>query len=142
MSNGFQRTVGSKAEVFHSTCLRTSGGLKKKDLMMTAKGRIVSRKKHAAGKKAIKRLFALGYKPQKGKFSLMRKGTTKSMGKAKGTAKSMGKGKKSRRSTRKRGGYNGSVTPFADMSGNPPPTGSMPPAPTSGFMGAMPPKPM
>jgi len=127
MSGTFKRTVGTKAEVWHSTCLKTSGGLKKKDLMMTSKGRIVSRKKHAAGKKAIKRLFALGYKPQKGRFSLMRKGMTKS--------KSMGKGKKSKRSTRKRGGYNGSVTPFEDMSGNPPP------ASTSGFTG-LPPKPM
>jgi hypothetical protein len=138
MSNDFKRTVGSKAEVFHSTCLRTSGGLKKKDLMMTAKGRIVSRKKHAAGKKAIKRLFALGYKPQKGKFSLMRKGTAKGTAKSMAKTKSMGKakGKKSKRSTRKRGGYNGSVTPFADMSGNPPPT--MPPAPTSGFTGVPP----
>ena len=90
MTGEFVRTVGSKAEVYHSTCLRTSGGLKKKDLMMTKKGRIVSRKKHAAGKKAIKRLFALGYKPKKGKFSLMRK--------------SMSKGKKSSRRTRKRGG--------------------------------------
>ncbi len=90
MTGGFVRTVGSKAEVYHSTCLRTSGGLKKKDLMMTKKGRIVSRKKHAQGKKAIKRLFALGYKPKKGKFSLMRK--------------SMSKGKKASRRTRKRGG--------------------------------------
>jgi hypothetical protein len=56
---------------------------------MMHKGRIVSRRKHAAGKKAIKRLFALGYKPKKGRFSLMRK--------------SMSKGKSSRR-TRKRGG--------------------------------------
>ena len=90
MSGTFKRTVGTKAEVWHSTCLRTSGGLKKKDLMMTKKGRIVSKKKHALGKKSIKRLFALGYKPKKGKFSLMRK--------------SMSKGKKSSRRTRKRGG--------------------------------------
>ena len=129
MSGTFKRTVGTKAEVWHSTCLKTSGGLKKKDLMMTSKGRIVSRKKHAAGKKAIKRLFALGYKPQKGRFSLMRK--------------SMGKGKKSRRSTRKRGGYNGAVTPFADMSGA---QGFKDAAQgfkdaTSGFTGAVPPKP-
>jgi hypothetical protein len=134
------KTVGSKAEVFHGTAKHTSGLLYKKDLVKTRKGRIVSKKKQAAGKKAIKRLFALGYKPQKGRFSLMRKGmakgTTKSMAKAKGTAK----GKKSKRSTRKRGGYNGSVTPFEDMSGNPP-SGSMPPAPTSGFMGNMPPAP-
>ena len=90
MTGAFKRTVGTKAEVWHSTCLRTSGGLKKKDLMMTKKGRIVSKKKHALGKKSIKRLFALGYKPKKGKFSLMRK--------------SMSKGKKASRRTRKRGG--------------------------------------
>ena len=90
MTGTFKRTVGTKAEVWHSTCLRTSGGLKKKDLMMTKKGRIVSKKKHALGKKSIKRLFALGYKPKKGTFSLMRK--------------SMSKGKKSSRRTRKRGG--------------------------------------
>ena len=84
------KAVGSKAEVFHGTAKHTSGGLKKKDLVKTKKGRIVSRKKQLAGKKAIKRLFALGYKPKKGKFSLMRK--------------SMSKGKKSSRRTRKRGG--------------------------------------
>ena len=67
------KTVGSKAEVFHSTATRTSGGLKKKDLMKTKKGRIVSRRKHAQGLKAIKRLFKLGYKPKKGTFKVMRK---------------------------------------------------------------------
>jgi hypothetical protein len=64
--------VGTKAEVFHGTAKHTSGNLHKKDLMKH-KGRIVSRKKHAAGKKAIKRLFALGYKPKKGTFKVMRK---------------------------------------------------------------------
>jgi len=83
-----EKTVGSKAEVFHGTAKHTSGGLKKKDLVKTRKGRIVSRRKQAAGRKAIKRLFALGYRPQKGKFSLMRKSM----------------GKKSSRRTRKRGG--------------------------------------
>lgn len=85
MTGTFKRKIGSRAEVFHSVVEKTSGGLKKKDLMMH-KGRIVSRKKHAAGKKAIKRLFALGYKPKKGKFTLM------------------SKSKKSSRRTRKRGG--------------------------------------
>jgi hypothetical protein len=64
--------VGSRASVFHGRSLQTPGGLKKKDLMMH-KGRIVSRKKHEQGKKAIKRLFALGYRPKKGTFKLMRK---------------------------------------------------------------------
>jgi len=86
MSGDHVKAVGSKAEVFHGTAKHTSGGLKKKDLVKTRKGRIVSRKKQAAGKKAIKRLFALGYKPKKGKFTLM------------------SKSKKSSRRTRKRGG--------------------------------------
>ena len=94
MTGTFKRKIGSRAQVFHSQCERTSGGLKKKDLMMH-KGRIVSRKKHAQGKKAIKRLFALGYKPTKGKFSLMRKS---------------GKSKKMSRRTRKKGGASGSVS--------------------------------
>jgi len=66
------KATGSKAEVFHGTAKHTSGGLHKKDLMKH-KGRIVSRRKHEAGKKAIKRLFALGYKPHKGTFKAMKK---------------------------------------------------------------------
>ena len=61
MTNGGAhiKAVGSKAEVFHGTARHTAGQLYKKDLLMTKKGRIVSRKKHAAGKKAIKHLFAM-----------------------------------------------------------------------------------
>jgi hypothetical protein len=66
-------TVGTKAQVYHGTAKHTSGGLKKKDLMKTKKGRIVSRKKHAAGKKALKRLVKAGYKAKKGSFKLFRK---------------------------------------------------------------------
>ncbi len=67
---------GSKAQVFHGTARRTPGGLTKKDLMKHH-GRIISRKKHLAGKKAIKHLFALGFRPKKGKFTLMRKSMAK-----------------------------------------------------------------
>ena len=81
-------SVGSRRQVYAGSAKATSGGLKKKDLMMH-KGRIVSRKAHAAGKKAIKRLFSLGYKPTKGKFVAMRK--------------SMVDGRR-RRKTKKRGG--------------------------------------
>jgi len=66
--------IGSKAQVFHGTAKRTSGGLKKADLMKTKAGRIVSRKKHMLGKKAIQRLFKAGYKPKKGTFKAMKKG--------------------------------------------------------------------
>jgi hypothetical protein len=77
--------VGTKAQVYHGTAKHTSGGLTKKDLMKTKKGRIVSRKKHAAGKKAIARLFKLGFKPTKGRFSLFGKGTRKAGRKGRGT---------------------------------------------------------
>lgn len=66
--------------------------------MKTKKGRIVSKKQHSSGLKAIKRLFAAGYKPKKGTFKLFRK--------TKATKRSTRK-----RSTRRRGG-------FADSSGN------------------------
>jgi hypothetical protein len=66
------KTVGSKAEVFHGTAKHTSGGLKKGDLLKK-KGRIISRRKSAAGKKAIKHLRSLGYIAKKGTFKLFRK---------------------------------------------------------------------
>ena len=70
---GAQITVGSKSQVFHGTAKHTSGGLKKKDLMKTRKGRIVSKKKHAAGLKAIKVLKKKGYVAKKGTFKLFKK---------------------------------------------------------------------
>jgi hypothetical protein len=73
MGGGAMKTVGTKAMVYHGTAKHTSGGLKKKDLMKTKKGRIVSRKKHAAGKKALSRLRKAGYKAKKGTFKLFRK---------------------------------------------------------------------
>jgi hypothetical protein len=91
------KTVGSKAEVYHETARHTSGYLYKKDLMKH-KGRIISRKKHAAGKKAIKHLFAKGYKPKKGTFKLFHKGD------AKKSEKKSKKRSTRRRSTRKRRG--------------------------------------
>ena len=69
----FKKATGTKAEVFHGTAKHTSGGLHKKDLMKTRAGRIVSKKKHAAGKKAIKTLRKLGFVAKKGKFMLFTK---------------------------------------------------------------------
>jgi len=89
------KATGSKAEVYHGTAKHTPGGLKKKDLMKH-KGRIISRKKHEAGKKAIKHLRALGYIAKKGTFKLFRKSM------ATKTAKKHGK-----RHTRRRGGAAG-----------------------------------
>ena len=65
--------VGTKAMVWHGSAKHTSGGLTRKDLMKTKKGRIVSRKKHALGKKSLKNLVKAGYKAKKGTFRLFKK---------------------------------------------------------------------
>lgn len=70
---GKMPAVGSKAQVFHGTAKHTSGGLEKKDLVKNKHGRIVSRRKAALGKKALKNLIKAGYKPKKGTFKLMKK---------------------------------------------------------------------
>lgn len=90
------KRIGSKAEVWHQSADHTVSGLKKKDLMKNKRGRIISRKQHAAGKKAIKRLFSLGFKPKKGSFKLFHKGTARST-----------VSKKSKRTTRRRRGGGG-----------------------------------
>jgi hypothetical protein len=64
---------GSKAQVWHGTARHTPGGLTRKDLMKTKKGRIVSRKKHAIGLRRIKSLRRLGFKAKKGTFKLFKK---------------------------------------------------------------------
>jgi hypothetical protein len=64
--------VGSKAQVWHGTAAHTSGGLTRKDLMKTKKGRIVSKKKHSIGMRRIKTLRKLGFKAKKGTFKLFR----------------------------------------------------------------------
>lgn len=61
------KRIGSRAMVMHGTAKMTSGGLKKSDLLVR-KGRIVSKKASAAGKKAIKHLRAAGYIAKKGVF--------------------------------------------------------------------------
>jgi hypothetical protein len=65
--------VGTKAQVFHGTAKHTSGGLKKSDLVQNKHGRIVSRRKMLAGRKALKYLTRKGYKAKKGRFTLFKK---------------------------------------------------------------------
>jgi hypothetical protein len=69
------QTTGSRAQVWHGTAKKTPGGLIKSNLMKNKHGRIVSRKKHASGKKTIKNLRKLGYVAKKGQFKLFRKGS-------------------------------------------------------------------
>ena len=66
------KTFGSRAEVFHGTAKKTSGGLEKKDLLQNKHGEIVSRKKHNTAKKE-KRLEKYGFFTQKGKFGYVKR---------------------------------------------------------------------
>ncbi len=50
-----KKVIGSKREVWNGTAERTSGGLRKDDLMKNKRGRIVSKKKHELGKTAFKK---------------------------------------------------------------------------------------
>ncbi len=62
-------STGSRAQVWHGTAKKTSGGLTKKDLKQTKDGRIVSRKKSEMMKKeGLKRLRDAGYTYKKGHF--------------------------------------------------------------------------
>ena len=65
--------VGTKAQVFHGTAKHTSGGLTKSDLVQNKHGRIVSRRKQAAGRKALKFLTRRGFVAKKGRFTLFKK---------------------------------------------------------------------
>jgi hypothetical protein len=69
-----ERTIGSRAQVWHGTAKKTSGGLTKSNLFKNKHGRIVSRRKHSSGKKSIKMLKKLGYIAKKGHFTLFHKG--------------------------------------------------------------------
>ena len=67
-----KKTIGTRAEVWHGTATRTSGGLTKSGLKKNKRGRIVSVKMSNRAKKE-KRLEKAGYKPKKGTFKLFEK---------------------------------------------------------------------
>ena len=96
--------IGTRAQVWHGTAYKTTGGLCKPDLMQNKSGRIVSKAKHNSAKRE-KRLVKAGYLTKKGQFGFIKNG------------KSMRKGRKgSRKGSRKmRGGMalGGNLSPHA-----------------------------
>lgn len=57
------KTVGKKHEVFNGTALKTVGGLKKQHLTISkSSGKVVSKKKQAAGKRLAKKFPPLATK--------------------------------------------------------------------------------
>jgi hypothetical protein len=93
MSPSKKRTYGTRAEVWHGTATKTSGGLMKTHLIKNKSGRIVSKAKHFSAKKD-RRLIKAGYGTKKGKFGFVLLGNKAKSGK---TRKSSS-GRKSRRS--------------------------------------------
>ena len=88
--NNFQMLFGSRAQVWHGTAYKTSGGLTKKDLVMSH-GRVVSSKKHFSAKKE-NRLVKAGYGTKKGKFGYVKLGSRSSRGSKRGSRRSMSGG--------------------------------------------------
>lgn len=68
----YEMLEGSRAQVWHGTAYKTSGGLTKSHLMMNKHGRIVSSVKHRTAKKE-KRLEKAGYFTKKGEFGAVKK---------------------------------------------------------------------
>jgi len=90
----YEMLVGTRAQVWHGTSFKTTGGLKKSDLLQNKNGRIVSRAKHATAKKE-KRLVKAGYGTKKGKFGfVLLNNASRSRGKSRG--KSRGRSRKMR----------------------------------------------
>jgi hypothetical protein len=71
----YEMLMGSRAQVWHGTAYKTSGGLCKHHLMQNKAGRIVSKDKHMTAKKE-KRLLKAGYGTKKGKFGFVKLGKT------------------------------------------------------------------
>lgn len=87
----FDVLIGTRAQVWHGTAYKTTGGLCKSDLMQNKSGRIVSKAKHNSAKRE-KRLVKAGYLTKKGQFGFIKNG------------KSMKKGRKGKGSRKMRGG--------------------------------------
>lgn len=73
----YEMLTGSRAQVYHGTAYKTSGNLKKSDLIQNKHGRIVSSSKHKLSKqKGKNNLFNKGYTARKGKFGAVRNGVS------------------------------------------------------------------
>jgi len=73
----YEMLMGTRAQVWHGTAFKTSGGLTKTHIMQNKNGRIVSRAKHSSAKKEM-RLVKAGYGTKKGKFGFVKMNKTMS----------------------------------------------------------------
>ena len=98
----FDVLIGTRAQVWHGTAYKTTGGLTKSNIMKNKAGRIVSKSKHMSAKKD-KRLVKAGFLTKKGQFGFIKNG------------KSMKKGRGRKGSRKMRGGMalGGNLSPMA-----------------------------
>lgn len=75
----YPELFGSRQQVWNGTAYKTSGSLRRNQLMMNKWGRIVSADKHKTARKE-KRLEKYGYFAEKGKFGYVKRGTKKARG--------------------------------------------------------------
>jgi hypothetical protein len=75
----YEKLIGSRAQVWHGTAYKTSGGLTKTKLFKNKNGRIVSKNKHIQSTKE-KRLLKYGYGYKKKSFTLSKKKSRKLKG--------------------------------------------------------------
>jgi hypothetical protein len=76
--------IGTRAQVWHGTAYKTSGGLTKSNIMKNKSGRIVSKSKYMSAKRE-NRLVKAGYGTKKGKFGFVKlNGTSKRGRKSRG----------------------------------------------------------
>ena len=90
--------IGTRAQVWHGTAHKTTGGLTKNDLMKNKSGRIVSKAKHNTAKRE-KRLVKAGFLTKKGQFGFIKDG------------------KHSRRHSRRHGKKRGGADPCFNLTG-------------------------
>jgi len=69
--SNYETLIGTRAQVWHGTAFKTSGGLTKTALLKNHAGRIVSKAKHFSAKKD-NRLVKAGYGTKKGKFGFVK----------------------------------------------------------------------
>jgi len=72
----YETLIGSRAQVWHGTSYKTTGGLTHSHLMKNKSGNIVSKAKHFTAKKE-KRLVKAGYLTKKGHFGFIKNGKSK-----------------------------------------------------------------
>jgi len=96
----YDMLIGTRAQVWHGTAYKTTGGLTKNNIIKNKSGRIVSKAKHNSAKKE-KRLVKAGYLTKKGQFGFVKNG------------KSMKKGRKGSRKMRGGMALGGNLSPTA-----------------------------